>query len=598
MYNEWCNLEGDVLGFRNQISVLNRFPPEVAQTVASKLIGSIASGKVKLELEKEVKFTEEVICYGLSLSFTDEPSVQTVKESVQIYCSWLRVLTEPIDRVPLPIRKNPEPHIRRIIEHLKNLFNARSTRYQRTQEELCRKVLNTIVVVTKESTLEPKTWESILMFLLHVSDILLSPPLIMDQLAEHLCSDLVKTLFETWIVSCSKCFPTPTFWKTLSQFVQGWLHHMPVLDWWARFTLVLGDRVIQTTQGPGYPRMRHLDDDIVVPLTDEVATQSWFRFLQLIENPVQLTDAATIARKAKFIQMAKLNPTRDDLPTNHFHPCLANLPMIFLRTMEGISQMVDGFLGIESHPELRLPRRRSDFSTSASSTAPSASSSPPTQRSKHGRGHGQVLRRPSQLNLPDVPKSEVSSISLAPPSESQRSKVKENKSSQNLSEQTIYEDSIKKKYSLDHIPRDRPYVNSVLHLFGKWLFEASLVAESSDDNLSQTRSMTGNIWSSDSSDLTEGNEAGRAEALGCLARILSTIRTNEKVLPAYLARSYLALSHGLLEECNQYHLLRASIILNSVDFFRIDLPGVTALLPCYFKGLFYFQNLYFDFFCF
>ena len=135
MYNEWCNLEGDVLGFRNQISVLNRFPPEVAQTVASKLIGSIASGKVKLELEKEVKFTEEVICYGLSLSFTDEPSVQTVKESVQIYCSWLRVLTEPIDRVPLPIRKNPEPHIRRIIEHLKNLFNARSTRYQRTQEE-------------------------------------------------------------------------------------------------------------------------------------------------------------------------------------------------------------------------------------------------------------------------------------------------------------------------------------------------------------------------------------------------------------------------------------------------------------------------------
>lgn len=24
MYNEWCNLEGDVLGFRNQVSVLSR----------------------------------------------------------------------------------------------------------------------------------------------------------------------------------------------------------------------------------------------------------------------------------------------------------------------------------------------------------------------------------------------------------------------------------------------------------------------------------------------------------------------------------------------------------------------------------------------
>ena len=112
-----------------------------------------------------------------------------------------------------------------------------------------------------------------------------------------------------------------------------------------------------------------------------------------------------------------------------------------------------------------------------------------------------------------------------------------------------------------------------------------MVADQQDnDNLSQTRSVAGNIWSSES-ELTDGNEAGRAEALGCLARILSTIRTNEKVLPAYLARSYLALSHGLLEDCNNFHLLRASIIINSVDFFRIDLPGVTSLLPCYFKVL-------------
>ena len=87
------------------------------------------------------------------------------------------------------------------------------------------------------------------MFLLHVTDILLAPPLVVESLGDALCSDLTKALFETWIVSCAKSFPTPTFWKTLSQFVQGWLHHMPVLDWWARFTLVLGDRVIQTTQG-------------------------------------------------------------------------------------------------------------------------------------------------------------------------------------------------------------------------------------------------------------------------------------------------------------------------------------------------------------
>jgi len=94
----------------------------------------------------------------------------------------LQVLCDSNEKVPIPIRKNPEPHIRRIVEHLRNLFNARSTRHQRTQEELCRTVLRTIVLITKESQLEPKTWEVILMFLLHVTDILLAPPLVMDHL--------------------------------------------------------------------------------------------------------------------------------------------------------------------------------------------------------------------------------------------------------------------------------------------------------------------------------------------------------------------------------------------------------------------------------
>ena len=79
-------------------------------------------------------------------------------------------------------------------------------------------------------------------------------------------------------------------------------------------------------------------------------------------------------------------------------------------------------------------------------------------------------------------------------------------------------------------------------------------------------------------DIESGNEGGRAEALGCLSRILSTVRTDEKVIPAYLARAYLAISHGLAEECPP---TRAAILLFGLDFFRIDLPGVTCLLPLF-----------------
>ena len=49
---------------------------------------------------------------------------------------------------------------------------------------------------------------------------------------------------------------------------------MHVLDWWARFTLILGDRVIQVTQGLGYPHITPVeaeDEALVVPLTEE-----WF----------------------------------------------------------------------------------------------------------------------------------------------------------------------------------------------------------------------------------------------------------------------------------------------------------------------------------
>lgn len=227
-----------------------------------------------------------------------------------IYCEWLKVLTEPNERIPLPIRKNPEPHVRRMLDHLQNLFVPRQDRrFQAEQEKLCLRVLSTVVRVVRDAELDPSTWEVVLMFLLRVSDTLLAPPGVSGHLAEVLCSDLIRTVFEVWLIACSKSFPTPTFWKTLSDFVQGWRHHYHVVDWWSRFTAVLAERVIRTTQGPGYPRIQHINEDdqnLVPPLDDETATQAWYRFLRVISDPVELTDPGKIARKQKFVQMAKL----------------------------------------------------------------------------------------------------------------------------------------------------------------------------------------------------------------------------------------------------------------------------------------------------
>lgn len=73
---------------------------------------------------------------------------------------------------------------------------------------------------------------------------------------------------------------------------------------------------------------------LVLPLNDEIATQAWYRFLRLISNPVELTDPGKIARKTKFVQMAKLTRGKDEMLNTINHPCLQALPGIFLRTMQ------------------------------------------------------------------------------------------------------------------------------------------------------------------------------------------------------------------------------------------------------------------------
>ena len=75
-------------------------------------------------------------------------------------------------------------------------------------------------------------------------------------------------------------------------------------------------------------------------------------------------------------------------------------------------------------------------------------------------------------------------------------------------------------------------------------------------------------------------QTGRAEALGALCRIFCAKKTGEEILPAYLARFYMAVQQGLrvgpdkvVSEC------LASVLLNSSNLMRIDLDGANLLAP-------------------
>ncbi len=123
----------------------------------------------------------------------------------------------------------------------------------------------------------------------------------------------------------------------------------------------------------------------------------------------------------------------------------------------------------------------------------------------------------------------------------------------------------------------RARCNSLLHLFGSWLFEAALIdcethvhlknatVESGTNMIDRSRASSVSVTSESSLQLNrprsatvvelldtsigssshDGYENGRAEALGALCRIFCSKNTDEDILPQYLARFYLVLNNGL-----------------------------------------------------
>lgn len=133
---------------------------------------------------------------------------------------------------------------------------------------------------------------------------------------------------------------------------------------------------------------------------------------------------------------------------------------------------------------------------------------------------------------------------------------------------------------------NRPNVNSILHLFGGWLFEAAFIGN--EDLLPATNSSSKSQDNSEKSldvpaALSRGKfELGKAEALGALCRIFCHKKTNEDISPLYLARFYLALQKGLTKKISD---TLAMIFVNSGTIFKSNLEGVNIVLPQFVAAL-------------
>ncbi|XP_063235788.1 ral GTPase-activating protein subunit beta isoform X2 [Bacillus rossius redtenbacheri] len=559
MYSEWASLSALIQnGSEDSQSVLCKFPSpagkEVALAVVRQLAASLGISQPPepspLQTDRDVQWCMEVICYGMSLPLSEH---DTIRDCVHVYCEWLSaLLPAPKLCVPQPVREDPNCYARRIICHFHNLFMPRKGEGVDTvnrQAVLCHRVLRTLQNVAQASAvLTRDTWEALLLFLLAINDTLLAPPTIRDDIGDQLCERVLSVLFEVWLLGCARCFPSPPLWKTLRETCMNWRHRVALVDQWNRVNLALTAKLLEFTYGPDFPELKISEDDaqlIPAGMTRDCIAQSWFRFLHCLGSPVVLSRPAAVSQTQKFLQFAI---TSESVVDPCQHPCLAGLPDIFLKAVRGVAGLVDAFLGVPKSSLIGLTS---------------------------GRMSGSV-------HLPSTPNSGPSSAS-----------------------------SITSMASLgpdgrNHLAPSRPKCNSILHLFGEWLFEAAHVGceDVYQGKLSRSEAgpskrpgsvlmdgRKGSLSASQPSSLADEADippslagdkygSGRAEALGALCRVFCAKKTGEEILPVYLARFYLALVQGLkVPESRECGEALASVLLNSSDLFRLDLDGALVLVP-------------------
>lgn len=79
-------------------------------------------------------------------------------------------------------------------------------------------------------------------------------------------------------------------------------------------------------------------------MTNDCIAQTWYRFMRTIGSPCALCSPQIISKTPQFMQWVV---SRADGVEPFHHPCLLQLPFIFLKAIKGISSQVDAFLGME-----------------------------------------------------------------------------------------------------------------------------------------------------------------------------------------------------------------------------------------------------------
>lgn len=585
-----------------------------------------------LQTDRDVQWVMEVICYGLSLGITTPEQHEGVRDCVKIYCEWMSAVvpSKSTDRlIPFPITDDPNRYFRLMIQHLYNIFIRRPhalnqnttagvTKTQdltmsdvaNRQAVLCHRILRTLenICADDDNILDNESWDGVLIFLLAVNDILLSGPVDREDIGTHLCERVVKSLFEVWLTACHKCFPSPSFWKTFHELCLRIRHRPAVIEHWSNVCLSITQRLVHVSYGSPVSSptaTTNTSFPVLQMMSFDVVSQTWFRFLHILGNPVDLCFPNSGLSNA-----ARQRSASDDL-SRPAMPVLTGLPENFRSAMRGISMLVNTFLGAPNPTAKSIPATAPVNVTpaaapvAASPTVPRRPSTVKNPSQSAAKAHLPFLtsiagRGTNAQNQNAVTASANQQVQQQLPSQSQQPPV--------ISLPTPSAPSFSTSSPI-RMSSSRPKVNSVLHSLGNWLFSAALIgseflrnpsatsddqvdgASVSIDDFNRRNSLgASSVGSQAGGPSLSDFEAGQAEAVGALCRLMSSKRTDEEVSPVYLARFYLVIQYGLSLKDSLRPNVLISILINSTKLFQLDLNGVNILIPHYMRALEWVMN--------
>ncbi|XP_015257954.1 PREDICTED: ral GTPase-activating protein subunit beta-like [Cyprinodon variegatus] len=560
---------------KGHVSVLTCFPSSVGRDVAVAVVKPLAAGlgnpgtRSLLRTDRQVKWTMEVLCYGLTLPLDRD----IVRLCVDVYTDWMMALVSQRSSTPPPISRDPNLYVQKILRHLHVLFLPRSDQVGPVYLSLCKQVLCSVQSLARVSSLMSKeTWETLLHFLLRINHAMLAPPTSAGSVSDQ----SMAVLLEVWLLACSRCFPSRSLWTACRQMVSSCRHQPAVVEQWSRAVAALTSRLLPQIYGPSFPLFHVPEEDAaLVPtdMEDKHLSHTWFQFLHMFSNPVDLISPSATSSTSS---------SQDEASEKGDH----QLPGIFFRAMRLVAELVNAFLGvtIRSSEEVDhlLSNRgltpRSNFRDRLPSIGLSVSRSPFRDRlPPYG------FSRPRSGSAPPIPINFVSAPE-APPSKGFSPPRKRPSRAEHVSKSSLTCTLPHQRKASSLLPPPCPplccpprpsahplrcNVDSLLHLFGSWLFDAALMTQLSGKQTDVTV-------------MSEQWAAGRAEASGTLCRIFSCKKTAENIDLTFLSRFYLVLTQSLQEACPS---VLVSVLLNSTSLFCCNLNGVNLLLPSFLSTL-------------